>query len=406
MTKGSSNSFAQISKWKLPILVIGFVSVIALVFYLVYEGTEKHITIFQNGEQTKLDTHAGTVKAALLEKGIHVKTHDEVSPTKNTALKDDMKITYSDAKKLTIQDNDSKQTVWTTKDSVGDVLAEKSITLSSHDKISAANTAAVKDNMLIKIDRAVPLTLIIGSKKEKAWTTADNVSGFIQEKAMKLTKNDKISPAKATTIKENMQIKVTHFSKKTKEKLLTVAYKTIYKKDNKLAKGVEKVKTPGKTGKKRVKYKIILKDGKVHKRAILAEKIETKKRDKVVLRGTKTAPKLTKKKDTKSKITVKNVTSKSVAAPKSGKTITVTSTAYTGGGTTATGIHLQGSSKVIAVDPSVIPLGSKVWVEGYGEAIAGDTGGAIKGKKIDVYFSSSSACYSWGNRTVQIKILN
>ena len=58
--------------------------------------------------------------------------------------------------------------------------------------------------------------------------------------------------------------------------------------------------------------------------------------------------------------------------------------------------------KLIAVDPSVIPLGSRVWVEGYGEAIAADTGGAIKGHKIDVLMSSDAAARQWGRKTVKI----
>ena len=62
--------------------------------------------------------------------------------------------------------------------------------------------------------------------------------------------------------------------------------------------------------------------------------------------------------------------------------------------------------QLIAVDPSIIPLGSKVWVEGYGYAIAGDTGGSIKGNKIDVLFSSKAEAYSWGRKKVRIKVLN
>ena len=62
--------------------------------------------------------------------------------------------------------------------------------------------------------------------------------------------------------------------------------------------------------------------------------------------------------------------------------------------------------KLIAVDPSVIPLGSRVWVEGYGEAIAGDTGGAIKGHKIDVLMPSDADARNWGRKTVKIVILN
>ena len=62
--------------------------------------------------------------------------------------------------------------------------------------------------------------------------------------------------------------------------------------------------------------------------------------------------------------------------------------------------------KVIAVDPSVIPLGSKVWVEGYGHAVAGDTGGAIKGKKIDLHVPTKGDAYKFGRRQVKIKIID
>lgn len=101
------------------------------------------------------------------------------------------------------------------------------------------------------------------------------------------------------------------------------------------------------------------------------------------------------------------------ASTQSGKTMTVSATAYTAycagcSGTTATGIDLRANpnQKVIAVDPSVIPLGSKVWVEGYGEAIAGDTGGAIKGNKIDVFIPTQGEALKWGRKNITIKVLN
>ena len=92
--------------------------------------------------------------------------------------------------------------------------------------------------------------------------------------------------------------------------------------------------------------------------------------------------------------------------------ITVKATAYTadcegGTGVTYTGIDLKANpnQKVIAVDPSVIPLGTKVYVEGYGHAVAGDIGGAIKGNKIDVFIPSQSEAEDWGIKTVDVKIL-
>lgn len=92
-----------------------------------------------------------------------------------------------------------------------------------------------------------------------------------------------------------------------------------------------------------------------------------------------------------------------------GTQITVEATAYDGygmGGMTATGNQITSpSDKVIAVDPSVIPLGSRVYVPGYGEAIAWDTGGVIKGNIIDLNISEADAV-QWGRRTVTITILN
>lgn len=95
------------------------------------------------------------------------------------------------------------------------------------------------------------------------------------------------------------------------------------------------------------------------------------------------------------------------------RTMTVEATAYTAyctgcSGTTANGTDLRANPnlKVIAVDPRVIPLGTKVWVEGYGEAVAADTGGAIKGNKIDVFIPNKAGAYDWGRKSVTIKILD
>lgn len=94
-----------------------------------------------------------------------------------------------------------------------------------------------------------------------------------------------------------------------------------------------------------------------------------------------------------------------------GKTLTVVATAYSRNepnltNFTRTGIDLRVNPMVIAVDPSVIPLGSIVEVPGYGIAIAGDTGSAIIGNKIDLHMEDLQACYDFGRQTLTIKILN
>ncbi|WP_270340861.1 MULTISPECIES: cell wall-binding protein EntC [Bacillus] len=107
------------------------------------------------------------------------------------------------------------------------------------------------------------------------------------------------------------------------------------------------------------------------------------------------------------------------SAPSSSRELQVVATAYTADPLengykagdqvkSAMGHNLTANPnmKLIAVDPSVIPLGSKVWVEGYGVAIAGDTGGAIKGNKIDVLMPDKGTSSNWGRKTVTVKVLN
>ena len=86
----------------------------------------------------------------------------------------------------------------------------------------------------------------------------------------------------------------------------------------------------------------------------------------------------------------------------SGRTITVSATGYALRGRTATGI--QTAPGVVAVDPSVIPLGTRMTIPGYGEGIAADTGGAVHGATIDLWFPSTAQALQWGRRTVTITI--
>jgi 3D (Asp-Asp-Asp) domain-containing protein len=90
------------------------------------------------------------------------------------------------------------------------------------------------------------------------------------------------------------------------------------------------------------------------------------------------------------------------AAPASGRTITVTSTGYSLPGHTATGMPVGWG--VVAVDPSVIPLGTRLTIPGYGEGVAADTGSAVRGATIDLWFPSLAQARAWGRRTLTITL--
>ena len=90
--------------------------------------------------------------------------------------------------------------------------------------------------------------------------------------------------------------------------------------------------------------------------------------------------------------------------PPAPETVTFEATAYTWtGNRTATGTWP--SRGTVAVDPRVIPLGTKLYIEGYGPAVAADTGGAIKGQIIDLYLPTEDQCWQWGRRQVEVRVI-
>ncbi|CUL15489.1 TPA: resuscitation-promoting factor [Listeria monocytogenes] len=408
MTMENSSNVAQSSKWKLPIMIAGFVIVVALVFYFVFEGTKNDITIVNAGEKIESRTHAKTVSEALDEAGIKVSERDEIAPGKNAEIKDGMEIKYLPARQITINDNGTKKDVWSTKANVADLLKDENITTRPQDVLNVALDTKLKNGLEVNINRAIQLSLQNGAKKDTVWTTKTKVSDLLAEKNIKLDQDDRVSPAKDSNLKEKMTVEVTYVNSKAEKKNEQVKFETVYKEDDSLNKGVEKVVQEGKNGKKVVEYKVTFENGKEKKRDVIKENVTSNKTDKVVVRGTKEKVVATPVSNVSTSSATSSSSSSSSSTPSGGKTYKMESTAYSGGGTTAYGINLSANPglKVIAVDPRIIPLGSKVWVEGYGEAIAGDTGGAIKGNIVDVYFPNESQCYSWGRRMVTVKVLN
>ncbi|MCD7653858.1 resuscitation-promoting factor [Listeria monocytogenes] len=408
MTMENSSNVAQSSKWKLPIMIAGFVIVVALVFYFVFEGTKNDITIVNAGEKIESRTHAKTVSEALDEAGIKVSERDEIAPGKNAEIKDGMEIKYLPARQITINDNGTKKDVWSTKTNVADLLKDENITTRPQDVLNEALDTKLKNGLEVNINRAIQLSLQNGAKKDTVWTTKTKVSDLLAEKNIKLDQDDRVSPAKDSNLKEKMTVEVTYVNSKAEKKNEQVKFETVYKEDDSLNKGVEKVVQEGKNGKKVVEYKVTFENGKEKKRDVIKENVTSNKTDKVVVRGTKEKVVATPVSNVSTSSATSSSSSSASSTPSGGKTYKMESTAYSGGGTTAYGINLSANPglKVIAVDPRIIPLGSKVWVEGYGEAIAGDTGGAIKGNIVDVYFPNESQCYSWGRRMVTVKVLN
>ncbi len=313
-----------------------------------------------------------------------------------------------------------KQSVWTTADTVQDFFNTHHIAIKAHDQMSPAPTKAITSGMSVVYNPSFQINVHVGKKNRMVWTHKMTVGEFLKQNDISLTKDDQISPAQKETITPQTNVTVIRVKKVSDVKKVPLKVKTVTRKSDQLAKGKKKVLSDGKQGVAEKHYKVTYKNGKEVSRHYVGQTVLKKSTSRIVALGTKepkTEPvsqiQTAEPKSTASHIEPMSAPAPSAAHHDQAKTFYVNSTAYTANcsgcsGHTTTGINLKAhpNAKVIAVDPSVIPLGSKVYVEGYGYAVAGDTGGAIGGHKIDVFFSSKSAAYSWGSRRVKVKVIN
>lgn len=419
----------SMSKKKLSMMITSILVSIAAFSYLIHEGTKKTVALAIDGEKKIVKTHAKTVEDLIHDLGIDVQPEDRLSPKPDTKIEDDLTVVWEPAIPLTLVLGDKKNTVFTTAKTVKELLTEEEVDLGEHDKVTPDVNEEISANMKVEVDFAIPLTLIDGKKKEKIWSTETTVADLLESEKVKLEKLDRVSPDLEKTLNPDDVIRVVRVkeSNDVVEEETNFAVET--KKDSNLTKGNEQVVQEGQKGLKKKHYKITKENGKEVSRELIKEEIVKESKNKIIAVGTKplvaqvsrgkpaetsNSTEATKQSNNANTTNATNVTNTTNNQNKdSGNEFYVTSTAYTAScngcsGKTATGIDLKANSgmKVIAVDPSVIPLGSKVHVEGYGYAIAGDTGSAIKGNKIDVFFPEKSQAYRWGSKQVKVKVLH
>ncbi|WP_416730142.1 ubiquitin-like domain-containing protein [Fictibacillus sp. JL2B1089] len=405
MNRNITALFSRFTKKKVYLSIVALFVLAVTCGFVGYETTKANVTLIQDGKKTEVNTHANTVRELLSEQNIKINQHDSVKPGLDAKVTDNMKIDYLQAKEINLTANGKEKTIWTTAKTVEQFVQEQQLTLKEHDSIKPNLTADIKDQGKIQIESAFPVKLVVGGKAQQVWTTSTTVADLLKQQKVSLGEIDRVSPAKSDKITGKTQVEVIRVEKVTDVVEEETPFAVVNRKDSGLTKGKERVVQDGTKGKREKRFEVVMENGKEVSRKLISEKTLSDSSDKIVAVGTKAKP------QPKPQPVVSR--SQSASSSSGGREITVTSTAYTANcdgcsGITATGFNLKSNpnAKVIAVDPSVIPLGSKVYVEGYGYAIASDTGGAIKGNKIDVFFSSQSQAVSWGRKSVKIRIIN
>lgn len=378
----------------MAITFASFVVLAALLGFSYYEGSKYTVALTLNGQQKVVKTHSNTVKDVFAQLEIPLNSKDYLSPSADAKVKDNQVIVWKQAKQVKIVQDNEKKTIWTTAGTVAELLKEQQIVLNEQDEISPKPQETIKSKMDIRIKSALHLTLVDGGKEQQVWSTSATVADFLTQQGIKLNEFDRVEPSLSETVKKDGVINVIRVEKVTDVVEEPVHFAVITKKDESLENGKQVTVKDGRQGLISREYEVILENGKEVSRKLISEQSLIEKLDKVVAVGTKELD-----------IQVSR-------GAETGTEFYVNTTAYTAycngcSGVTATGFDLRANpnAKIIAVDPRVIPLGTKVYVEGYGYAVASDTGGAIKGHKIDVFFPSKAEAFRWGVRKVKIKIL-
>lgn len=315
-------------------------------------------------------------------------------------------VTIFDMKKTVaiVIDGKEEKKVITLRDNTKNILKAENIVMGPKDKVIPGLDSKVKDGDRIYIKKAVEVQIAVDGKDLKLQSAEDSVEAMLQAEGIKLGEVDRVSPSKEEKLKDGLKVAVTRVDSKIVKETQPIDFATVVKKDDEMEKNVTKILQDGVAGEKVISTRVVVENGKEISRQVVSETITKQPVDKIMSVGTLGV--FTASRGGKVYYT------KSLRARATAYTADYDSTGKgpgdSGFGITASGTTAKRNSSgysSIAVDPRIIPLGTKLYVEGYGYAIAEDTGGAIKGNSIDVFFDSASEVYNWGVRSVNVYIV-
>ncbi len=298
-----------------------------------------------------------------------------------------------------------QSTVYTTGSrTVKEALQEHDIVLGEGDQVSPALDYDLNEGDEIVISRATSIILSKDGVVAQLYSYVDTVGEMLEETGTVMGEYDEVTPARETKLEDGMVVTVDRVTVEVTEKEIEIPFKTNRIPNANEVQGYTKVLQEGKNGRIRQTYKRIVKNGEEVFNDVVGEVVLEETIDRQEEYGTK----------------VENVVMTSRGAQTYRKVLTCSATAYDASpasngawaGMTATGRYPQRG--IVAVDPNVIPLNSRLYIESsdggqswvYGYAIAGDTGGAIKGNKIDLCFDTSAEVWEFGRRTATVYILD
>ncbi|WP_069650470.1 3D domain-containing protein [Caloranaerobacter ferrireducens] len=293
----------------------------------------------------------------------------------------------------------------TTEKTVEELFNKLNINLNEEDYVSVELDEKIKNGMVIEINKAAFLEVFLGNRAIEVKTPKKTVKEVLDELSIAYDEDDYVIPGLNSDIVADMKIRVVQIDKETDLKVEAIPYEKITRYNDNLEKGKVKKIQSGKNGIKEIEISEIYKNNKLISKYISDERIVQKPIPQILEIGTKDYFVSSRGNVKFEKSIIMSATAYDLSYESTGKR-----PGDNGYGITAMGTKVRYG--VVAVDPKVIPLGTKLYVQSldgtkdYGFAVAEDTGGAIKGNKIDLFFESRSEALAFGRRKVKVYILS
>lgn len=369
------------------ILVFAGAILVIVGMTLVYKA--KTIETYIEGQTVFVTTIYGTVGQALAHSNLESYPEDIVKPSRDTLVTKGLRVEVTRSIPVQLMVDEQTFMTRTPAKTVGEALLDLSerygLQIKDVDEVNVLRTEAVTNQMEIKVRRAIPIFVRADGKDIDTYIAPRTVADALTKLGIVLGIKDKVSLPLDHMLVPYEKVKVVRVAERLDTVKSEIPFQIVTQAADYPVGLPDKIVSRGSNGLQEQTMRLMLEDGKEVDRVILNQQVITQPTTQVVSRGAQTS------------------------ISRGGKTISfkrayvMKSSAYCiPGGITSTGESVR--MGVIAVDPRVIPLGVNVYVEGYGQARALDTGGSIKGNRIDLYMNSTEAALSYGVRNVMVYV--
>jgi 3D (Asp-Asp-Asp) domain-containing protein len=304
-------------------------------------------------------------------------------------------------KSVTLVRNGQPEPVRTRAATVNELLAEQNIQRSPEDALDVDPDSSLADGETIAYRAFVPVTVVVDGVERTVRTAAGTVGEVLGEEHVAFDAHDRLAPAAPDAIAAGDTIRLDHVSSWVERVHKTLPAPTEHVLSFNLAVGRVKIVQPGAPGVREISYRVTrhANRSQAPRRVVLGARVLQQPRPRMVATGVGDYSALAAfaKRGLDGTIRLAHAAVSMVATA-------YTANCYGCSGMTATGSHA--GHGIVAVDPRVIPLGSHLYIPGYGHAIAGDTGGAIRGKRVDLGFNNNADAMQFGRRSVIVYVLH